>query len=53
MPSTTWTTEIYPGGSSTYNDPAMAYDQNTDFEESGIPKYDTVGDATVWTLEAQ
>ena len=51
MPTTTWDNEVYPGTSVDYDEPSMTYDDNTDFEESGTPRYDTVGEATSWTLE--
>lgn len=51
MATTTWDNEIYPGGSTDYDEPSLTYDETGDFEESGTPRYDQIGETTSWTLE--
>lgn len=50
MASTTWNNEIKPGGSFTYDDPDITYDQTT-IEDLSIT-YDGI-EATTWSLEAK
>lgn len=51
MATTTWDNEIYPGGSVNYDETSMTYDDSDDFEESGTPRYDQIGETTSWILE--
>lgn len=53
MATTTWDKEIYPGVAVNYDEESMTYNDTTDFEESGTPRYDQVGETTSWTLEDQ
>lgn len=51
MPNTTWDNEVYPGASETYDEEALQYNQTTDYQDAGKPRYDTIGVTTSWTNE--
>lgn len=51
MATTTWDNDIYPGGSETYDEEALTYDQSTSYKDAGLPRYDTIGITTSWTNE--
>lgn len=53
MATATWSTETYPGASVQYEEPTMLYDDTSNFEDAGTPRYDQVGESTSWSLEAQ
>lgn len=51
MPSTSWNNETYPGGGVQYNEPNLQYSQTAIYDDAGTPRYNTVGEATSWSLE--
>lgn len=51
MPIATWTYETIPGGSWTYNQTGITYNDSEVFDGAGTVRYDQIGEITNWTNE--